>query len=59
MTNIIRLDVASKRHKKNASNDSDKQPPLEALIRSLDEDQRTKAFKLISLMADYENDVGD
>ena len=59
MTNIIRLDAASKRHRKNASTDSDKQPPLEALIRSLDEEQRTKAFKLISLMTEFESLVGN
>ena len=59
MTNIIRLDAASKRHRKNASTDSDRQPPLEALIRSLDTEQREKAFKLISLMTKFESPVDD
>ncbi|MDF1687300.1 MAG: hypothetical protein P1U50_10970 [Parvibaculaceae bacterium] len=60
MTNIIRLDTANKRRKEKASNDSrQQQPSLEALIASLDTDQRQKAFKLISLMAEYESLVGN
>ena len=50
MTNIIRLDTASKPRKENASNDGYQQPPLEALISSLDQTQREKAFKAITLM---------
>ena len=50
MTNIIRLDTASKPRRKNASNDSNLQPPLEALVKSLNHDQREKAFKAISMM---------
>lgn len=50
MTNIIRLNTATKRRKEKNSNDSDQQPALEALIRTLNHDQREKAFKAISMM---------